>query len=122
MVGSSYQSISGSPKQHQEQISKMTIRFQITLINADTGQTASFSMGEDESILDAARKVQDQSFPMEMDIDGEADSRVVQDSNNTGAASSRPIKRLKASRKRLHPRTREEIEAEAIHAGAAPSA
>jgi dethiobiotin synthetase len=69
-----------------------------------------------EAILEAATKVRDQSFPMEMDIDdGERP-----ESSTAAVPSRRPTKRFKAAGKR--DRSREEIENNAIQAGAAPSA
>lgn len=66
-----------------------------------------------QSILDAATKVQDQSFPVEMEIDEGIDPVV-------STTSPRPAKRVKVTGKRG--RSREEIEREAMQAGAAPSA
>lgn len=65
-----------------------------------------------QAILDAAAKVLDQSFPIEMEID--------EGMNSTNAMLQRPPKRVKMTGKRG--RSRHEIELEAIQAGAAPSA
>lgn len=77
-----------------------------------------------QSILDSASKVQDQSFPLEMEIDegGDVHHRTVIMSNSipTTKTPVRPAKRVKVSGKRS--RSREEIEQEAIQSGAAPSA
>lgn len=69
-----------------------------------------------QSILDAAVKVQDQSFPVDMEIDEGGDQTVI----SASIVAARPKKRFKVAGKRG--RSREEIEEEAISAGAAPSA
>ena len=71
-----------------------------------------------QSLLDAAAKVQDQSFPVEMDIDEGGDDRLNNDSIPS-VTSMRPNKRVKVTGKRN--RSRDEIEQLAIQAGAAPS-
>jgi dethiobiotin synthetase len=66
-----------------------------------------------QSLLDAATKVQDQSFPVEMEIDEGGGDQVVSD--------IRPTKRVKVTGNKRD-RSREEIEEAAVSAGAAPSA
>ncbi len=107
---------------HQQRMGRQAFGF-VPLFSGITGEKAmeqvfdyikTFHEHVDiQAMLDAAMKVQDQSFPIEMEID-EGGGQVV--STNL----PRPTKRVRLTEK--SGRSREEIEREAIQEGAAPSA